>query len=179
MGPSHDLPRRSRSQQREQQQIGVSAILRSSLVATLLASGQYFLLAFSLLDLRDVHHLGVILGGVVLMVAEVGGGVGRIVSGLVSDRLGGNRPRVIVACVLLASGMALIACCLPSSASASILFDSRLVCFRGWCGRLERFGDDMGGRLGPPGAFRTGDEHGWGWCYFWSGRVSADIWRTD
>ncbi len=99
----------------------ISRLWRPALVASLMVSGQYVLLGFSLTDLHRVHHLGLVAGGMVLAAAQLGGGVSRVMTGVVSDRLGGRRPPVIVGCAITAALMAAFVAMLPGAVSIWIL----------------------------------------------------------
>lgn len=99
----------------------LSHIWRPALVACLMVSGQYLVLGFSLSDLHSVHHVGLIAAGLVLAVAQLGGGVSRVLTGLVSDHIGGRRPPVIVACALVAAVMAGVVALLPVHVSLWLL----------------------------------------------------------
>ncbi len=95
----------------------VGRIWRPALVSSLLVSGQYLVLGFSLADLRQTHGIGLATGGLILAMAQLGGGVGRVLSGLVSDRLGGRRPPVIVGCAFIGATMALVVAIMPTRVS--------------------------------------------------------------
>lgn len=96
-------------------------IWRPALVSSLMVSGQYLLLGFSLSDLHQLHHVGLAIGGMVLAASQLGGGLGRVVTGLVSDRLGGRRPPVVVGCAITAAIMAWVVALLPVHVSLWIL----------------------------------------------------------
>ncbi len=91
-------------------------------IAFLMVSGQYILLTYSIADLSQVHHLSVALAGVVLAFSQLGGGVGRIVLGQLSDRLGGRRPPVLALAGGLATSLAFIIGILPARAPVWTLF---------------------------------------------------------
>ena len=95
----------------------VSQIWRPALVSTLMVSGQYLLLGFSLTDLHQTHGISLVTGGLILALAQLGGGAGRILTGFVSDRLGGRRPPVIVGCAFIAALMALVVAAMPARVS--------------------------------------------------------------
>lgn len=99
----------------------IGRLWRPALVASLMVSGQYVLLGFSLTDLYRVHHVGLVAGGMVLAVAQLGGGVSRVMTGVVSDRLGGRRPPVIVGCAIAAALMAALVAVLPGAVPFWIL----------------------------------------------------------
>lgn len=88
-------------------------IWRPALVAVLLVSGQYLLLGFSLSDLRQVHHISLAWAGVLVAISQLGGGIGRILTGFVSDHLGGRRTPVIVWCGVVAALMSWVVALLP------------------------------------------------------------------
>lgn len=99
----------------------IARVWRPGLVSSLMVSGQYLLLGFSLSDLERVHHIGLVLGGLVLASSQLGGGIGRVLTGIVSDRLGGRRPPVIVGCALTAAAMAWVVALLPTAVPVPIL----------------------------------------------------------
>jgi len=99
----------------------VGQVWRPALVGVLLVSGQYILLGFSLSDLHRVHHLSLVIAGLVLAAAQLGGGMSRIVSGFVSDRIGGRRAPVIVTLAFLAALMAWAVALVPGTASLWVL----------------------------------------------------------
>jgi MFS family permease len=96
-------------------------VWRPALVASLMVSGQYLLLGFSLSDLHRVHHIGLAAGGLILAASQLGGGIGRVLTGIVSDRLGGRRPPVIVGCALTAAAMAWVVAVLPGTVPVAVL----------------------------------------------------------
>ncbi|OLZ11683.1 MFS transporter [Sulfobacillus thermosulfidooxidans] len=85
-----------------------------AVVSFLMVAGQYFLVTFTLEYLHDDRHLTLGQSGWVLAMAQIGGGLGRILFGRMSDRLQGNRPRVISFTGLLASAMIAVILLLPS-----------------------------------------------------------------
>lgn len=93
----------------------VGRVWRPALVAILLVSGQYLLLGFSLSDLHQAHHVSLAWAGLVLAAAQLGGGLGRIVTGIVSDRIGGRRAPVIIACAAIGAAMAWVVAMLPAA----------------------------------------------------------------
>lgn len=96
-------------------------IWRPALVAVLLVSGQYVLLAFSLTDLHRVHHVSLVWAGLILAAAQLGGGIGRVVTGIISDRIGGRRPPVIIWCGIIAALMSFIVAFLPTTVPVGLL----------------------------------------------------------
>ncbi|RIV21975.1 MFS transporter [Alicyclobacillaceae bacterium I2511] len=95
---------------------------RPALVAFLMVSGQYILLTYSIADLHQAHHLTVAMAGAVLALSQIGGGVGRIVLGQVSDYLGGRRAPVIAFTASLGAIMAFFVGLLPGTVSVWLLF---------------------------------------------------------
>lgn len=97
------------------------AILPACIVAVLVVSGQYIILGFTLKDLSLVHHLPLATGGLILAAGQLGGGVGRIMGGAISDRLG-NRPSVVITSyALLAAAMSLAVAVLPARTPVAVL----------------------------------------------------------
>ncbi|PSR22647.1 MAG: MFS transporter [Sulfobacillus acidophilus] len=99
----------------------LGGIWRPALVAILMVSGQYLLLGFSLTDLQRIHHVGLASAGLVLAASQLGGGVSRVLTGVISDRLGGHRPPVLAGCALIAALMAWIVALLPRHVPLLIL----------------------------------------------------------
>jgi len=91
----------------------IRAVWPPSLVAVLLVSGQYLLLGFSLTDLHRVHHVSLVWAGLILAASQLGGGVGRVLTGIISDRIGGRRSPVIVWCGAVAAVMSWVVAILP------------------------------------------------------------------
>lgn len=96
-------------------------VWRPGLVAILLVSGQYLVLGFTLSDLHRVHHVTLATAGLVLAAAQLGGGVGRVVTGVVSDRMGGRRTPVIIACAVIGAVMAGVVAILPETVPVAVL----------------------------------------------------------
>ncbi|MCY0908876.1 MAG: MFS transporter [Sulfobacillus thermotolerans] len=71
-------------------------------VSVLMVAGQYFLITFTLEYLHRFRHFTLSQAGFALALAQIGGGIGRIVFGAYSDRTGANRPRTISQIALLA-----------------------------------------------------------------------------
>ncbi len=112
MGP---WPKRPRSQHQEGFDWRLlGAIWRPGLIAVLMVSGQYLVLGFTLSDLHRVHHVSLADAGLVLATAQLGGGIGRVLTGIISDRLGGRRTPVIIACALTGALMAFVVALLPA-----------------------------------------------------------------
>ncbi len=88
-------------------------IWRPALIAVVMVSGQYLLLGFSLSELHRVHHVALAAAGLVLAASQLGGGVGRILTGVISDRLGGRRTPVLMWCGLTAAVMSWVVALLP------------------------------------------------------------------
>ncbi|MCY0878092.1 MAG: MFS transporter [Firmicutes bacterium] len=91
----------------------IRRVWRPALVGILLVAGQYLLLAFSLSDLSRVHHVRIAAAGLIVAASQLGGGVSRVVTGAISDRLGGRRTPVIAWCGSLGAIMALLVAWLP------------------------------------------------------------------
>ncbi|MCL6561869.1 MAG: MFS transporter [Firmicutes bacterium] len=89
-------------------------------VAALMAAGQYDLLTFTIPSLQALG-VNLVGGGLVLAAAQVGGGLGRIVLGHLSDRRGGSRAYYLVWLGLLGGVMAAVAAFLPSHPPAAVL----------------------------------------------------------
>ncbi len=99
----------------------LEGIWRPALIAVLLVSGQYLLLGFSLSDLHQVHHVGLADAGLVVAAAQLGGGVGRILTGTISDRLGGSKTLVLVGCAATGAVMSWVVAALPVSVPILLL----------------------------------------------------------
>lgn len=99
----------------------IGSVWRPALISALLVSGQYLVLGFTLSDLNRVHHLTLAWAGVILAVAQLGGGVSRVLAGLISDKIGGRRAPVVVGCALTAAAMALVVALLPTEVSFWLL----------------------------------------------------------
>jgi MFS family permease len=99
----------------------LGGIWRPALVAILMVSGQYLLLGFSLTDLQRLHDVSLAAAGLVLAASQLGGGVSRVLTGVISDRLGGRRPPVLAGCGLTAAVMAWTVALLPKHVHVLIL----------------------------------------------------------
>lgn len=93
----------------------------------LLAWGQYVLLTYTIPLLHRDDGLSLTLAGFVLAVAQVGGAGGRIIFGMISDRLGGRRDTVLLAAALAATLLACGLAALPGHVSALLLVPLWLV----------------------------------------------------
>jgi MFS transporter, ACS family, hexuronate transporter len=85
-------------------------IMLLSAGATCYVLVQYCFVTYLVLYLRDVHALSLVTAGVLLAIAQGGGGVGRIALGVVSDRFfagGRKKPLAIVGVVVAALAVAL------------------------------------------------------------------------
>ncbi len=91
----------------------VKSLWRPSLVSVLMVSGQYFLVTFTLEYLHSFRHFTLGQAGLALALAQVGGGSGRVLFGLLSDKTGANRPRTISLIAFLAAVMVVITVSLP------------------------------------------------------------------
>ena len=87
----------------------LSAVASPALAGFLLAWGQYSVLTYSIPLLHGRGAMSLTLAGVALALAQIGGGIGRVLFGWLSDRLGGRRELVLMA---TAAGGALLACVL-------------------------------------------------------------------
>jgi MFS family permease len=84
-------------------------------VSTLIFAGvQTVFLAFLVLYLHDVVRIDLVVAAKYLVTAQVSGAAGRIVFGLLSDRLFGGRRRIVLAI----AGVGSIACALALSTTA-------------------------------------------------------------
>lgn len=79
----------------------------------LLAWGQYVLLTFTIPMLHTIGGVSVALAGVVLAMAQVGGGIARIGLGALADRLHGRHDLVLVATSATATALAVLVAVLP------------------------------------------------------------------
>jgi MFS family permease len=91
------------------------------LVGVLLVAGQYSALTFTIPDLHTQLGWPLALGGVGLAVCQIGGGLARIVFGVVSDRLGGRRALVIGGIAFLGCFTSLAMAWLPRSAPVGLV----------------------------------------------------------
>jgi MFS family permease len=94
----------------------------AGLAAVFLAVGQFVLASYIALYLFHIFHLSLTIGSLFLVAANVAGALGRIVWGIVSDRLFGGRraATLIVVSLLSASGFALLAW-IPATTPTSLL----------------------------------------------------------
>ncbi len=90
------------------------ALWRPAVVSVLMVAGQYFLITFTLEYLHRFRHFTLTEAGAALALAQVGGGLGRVLFGLYSDRSGANRARTISRIALLAVVMVGIIVVLPA-----------------------------------------------------------------
>lgn len=97
-------------------------LLRPMSIGFLMVSGQYILLTYSIADLSRVHHVSATLAGAVLALSQVGGGLGRIVLGQLSDRMGGRRPPALAIAGGMATFLAFVIGFLPTFAPVWLLF---------------------------------------------------------
>lgn len=91
-------------------------------VAFLMVSGQYILLTYSIVDLHRQHHLSLATAGIILAVSQLGGGVGRILLGQISDRMGQARAPVLAIAGTVAAALALVIGFLPVHVPVFLLF---------------------------------------------------------
>lgn len=90
----------------------MASLWRSPAVRPLLGSGfvlvsaQLVVISYLLIDLRDVHDIGFVAGGTVLLLTQVAGGIGRVVLAAATDR-DLHRFTVVSFC-LLATGTGLV-----------------------------------------------------------------------
>ncbi|MCF8563182.1 MFS transporter [Alicyclobacillus tolerans] len=97
-------------------------LLRPLSVAVLMVSGQYILLTYTISDLHQGHHLTLVTAGEVLALSQIGGGLGRIGLGQLSDYLGGRRPPAIALAAALGTTFAFIVGVLPARVPVVVLF---------------------------------------------------------
>lgn len=86
-----------------------------------LAWGQYAILAYTIPALQISQGLSLALAGIVLAVAQVGGALGRIVFGAISDRLQARRDVVLAAAAACATVLVIGVSLLPRGANMLIL----------------------------------------------------------
>lgn len=91
-------------------------------VAFLMVSGQYILLTFTLPVLHQIHHLSLVRAGQILALSQIGAGLGRVILGQVSDRLGGRRPPVLAFAAALGAILSLIVGILPDTVPVWLMF---------------------------------------------------------
>lgn len=97
-------------------------LLRPALVALFMVSGQYILLTYSITDLRTVHHVSLAAAGTILALSQIGGGLGRIVLGQWSDRLGGRRAPILSLTAVTGACLAFVVGILPAATPVWFLF---------------------------------------------------------
>jgi len=97
-------------------------LIRPTSVSFLMVSGQYILLTYSISDLHQEHHLSLPVAGIVLALSQIGGGLGRVAFGQISDALGGRRPPVIAFAAAMGAILAFIVGLLPHSTPVWLLF---------------------------------------------------------
>lgn len=123
---------------------GLAEVLRSRdlwlvSVATLIFAGvQTVFLAFFVLYLRDVVRMSLVTAASYLVLAQVMGMTGRIVFGLLSDRLFGGRRRVVLLIAGLGSGLCALIMAGTGPGTTSWLMAPLALCFGffgvGWNG---------------------------------------------
>lgn len=99
----------------------LAPLLRPLSVAFLLVSGQYILLTYSITDLHQEHHVPLVVAGVVLALSQIGGGVGRIILGQMSDRLGGKHQPVVAFAASVGTVLAIVVGLLPTNTPVWLL----------------------------------------------------------
>jgi MFS family permease len=87
----------------------------------LLAWGQYALVTYTIPMLRDREGLAISTAGILLALAQAGGAAARMLFGHLSDRLGGQRDRVLLGAAIGAAALAVIVASLPMHLSLVIL----------------------------------------------------------
>lgn len=107
--PAHRLAPVRRAQPAVRLRSELSPVVTPALAGFLLAWGQYSVLTYSIPLLHGRGAMSLKLAGVALALAQIGGGIGRVLFGWLSDRLGGRRELVLMA---TAAGGALLACVL-------------------------------------------------------------------
>jgi sugar phosphate permease len=85
------------------------ALLRVSLAGILLPIGQFALVTYLTLYLRDVWHIPVLVGASFLLLAQLAGTAGRVVWGLASDHVFGGRRRDTLLWIAGSSAVAAVA----------------------------------------------------------------------
>jgi MFS transporter, ACS family, hexuronate transporter len=111
---------------------------------------QSCILSYLVLELVEFKSLSVIIAGTFLMVANIGGAVGRIIWGAVSDRTFKGRRKQVMIIIGLISGILTII----SSISLAVMPDWLLyvtiallgACAFGWNGVLNVFATELSGR---------------------------------
>lgn len=98
------------------------SLLRPTSVAFLMVSGQYILLTYSISDLHNIHHTSLAMAGSILALSQIGGGLGRIVLGQWSDKLGGRRPPIIAGAAVVGAVLAFVVGILPAVTPLWLLF---------------------------------------------------------
>ncbi len=91
-------------------------------VAFLMVSGQYILLTYTIADLHQSHRISLAAAGLVLAMSQIGGGIGRVVLGQVSDRLGGRRAPVLAVTAAIGAVTAMAIGLLPGNVSLLLVF---------------------------------------------------------
>jgi MFS family permease len=111
--PPFTRPSRKAGEVKAHPRAGLKELWQPAVVSILMVSGQYFLVTFTLEYLHRFRHFSLAEAGMALALAQIGGGVGRVLFGLVSDRAGSNRPRTISLVALLAAVMVVVIAILP------------------------------------------------------------------
>ncbi|MHB1955865.1 MAG: MFS transporter [Sulfobacillus sp.] len=97
------------------------ALAFPAMISMLLVGAQYDMLTFTIPDLVQQHGLTLAMAGIVLAVAQIGGGLGRVGFGMLSDRVSGHRPRVLGWTALIAGVATLGVSVLPHHVPFGIL----------------------------------------------------------
>ena len=97
-------------------------LARPIMVAFLMVSGQYILLTYTIADLHQSHRFSLAAAGLVLAMSQLGGGIGRVVLGQLSDRLGGLRAPVLAVTAAIGAATATAIALLPATVSALLVF---------------------------------------------------------
>lgn len=97
-------------------------LVRPTSVAFFMVSGQYILLTYSISDLHKVHHVSLVVAGSVLALSQIGGGLGRVILGQWSDRMGGRRPPILAGTAAAGAVLAFVVGILPAITPLWCLF---------------------------------------------------------
>lgn len=109
-------------------------VLIPAIVGFLLAWGQYTLITYTIPMLRSDGDTLFVAGGL-LAIAQVGGAAARLILGHISDRMGGQRARVMLGITLLGVALAIILALLPRDtpiALMALLWFGLGAAFVGW-----------------------------------------------
>jgi MFS family permease len=121
VAPQARLPRGTPAAQPSVHRAAIKRIVLPGICGFLLGWGQYDLLTYSIPWLHDNAGLSIAAAGVALALAQVGGALGRIAFGIVSDRLSGKPERVLAVLAAAATGLAMALAFLPPHVPAVLL----------------------------------------------------------